>query len=455
MTSAVQLESLEGLKRKITIEMPWDDVDTTVNQEVKKIRSQARIDGFRPGKVPEKVIVQRYGAAIRQDAMQKVIDEKLREAFVEKKLNVVQITNIDLEQVEPSAPFKFTALFEVLPEINFKDLTGEVVHKRVATVEDKDIDEVLGRLQNQYKEWVKVDRAAALDDKLVIDFIGYRDGEPFAGGKAEGAQLILGSKQFIPGFEESLVGVKEGEKKTIEVTFPKEYHEPSLAGAATTFDVTVHEVLEGRARTIDAAFAELLGVKEGGVEALRAELKQGLERELATALREENKKRVLAKLKAVNVFDVPEALVHEEMERIARVIQAQAAKQKQKVNFNNAAPFAAQARDNIITGLLMREAVSAFNLKVEASHVRALLEEKMSAYEDPTQMMQMYYNSKELLEQIQSEAMEMLIVEALLNTANIEEERVSAEEAIRGAHDHHHHDHDHDHDHDHHGDHEH
>lgn len=447
MTVSVQLESLEGLKHKITIEMPWDDIDTTVNQEVKKIRSKARIDGFRPGKVPEKVIVQRYGAAIRQDAMKEVIDKKLMDEFKERKLNVVQVSQVDLMQVEPSELFKFAAIFEVFPEINFKDLSGVAVRVLAASVEEKDIDNILVRLQNQYKEWVKVDRAAVLDDKLVIDFIGYRDGEPFAGGKAEGAELVLGSKQFIPGFEEGLVGVKAGETKTIQVTFPKEYHEASLAGAETTFDVTVHEVLEGRVRSLDAAFAELLGVKEGGIEALRVELKQGLERELASALREENKKRALTKLKEGNVFDVPEALVQEEMMRIARVLQEQAAKQKQKVNLNNIAPFAAQARDNIITGLLMREVVSHFNLKVEASHVRNLLEEKMSAYEDPTQMMQMYYNSKEMLEQIQSEAMEMLIVEALLSTAQKEEENVSAEEAIRGSHDHHHHDHDHDHDH--------
>jgi trigger factor len=442
MTSAVQLESLEGLKRKLTIEMPWDDIDTTVNKEVKKLASTARIDGFRPGKVPVKVIEQRYGAAIRQDAMQKVIDEKLKETFADKKLNVVEITNIDLEQVEPSTPFKFSALFEVLPEINFKTLEGQVLRKRVATIEEKDIDEVLTRLQKQYKEWVEVDRAAALEDKLVIDFVGYRDGVAFAGGKAEGAELILGSKQFIPGFEDGLVGVKSGDKKTISVTFPETYHEPTLAGAATTFDVTVHKVLTGKVRELNEAFAELLGVKEGGIEALRAELRQGLERELAVALRLENKKRVFDKLKELNSFDVPNVLIQEEMQRMARAIQAQAAKQKQKVNINDMGRFAQQARDNVMIGLLMREAVTAFKLKVEPSDVTKLLEEKMSAYENPAQMMQLYYNSEELIEQIQGEAMEVLIVDALLNTAQIEEEQVSFEKAIQGAHDH---DHDHDH----------
>lgn len=450
MTIAVQLESLEGLKRKLTIEMPWDDIDATVKKEIKQITSTARIDGFRPGKVPEKIIVQRYGDAIRQDAMQKVIDEKLKETFKEKNLNVVQITAVDLEQSEPSAPFKFSAQFEVLPEIEFKNLEGQVVKKRVATIEDKDIDEVLTRLQNQYKEWVEVDRAAALDDKLVIDFVGYRDGEAFAGGKAEGAELILGSKQFIPGFEESLVGVKKGEKKTISVTFPEAYHEPSLAGAATTFDVTVHKVLTGKIRELNEAFAELLGVKEGGIEALRAELRQGLERELAVALREENKKRVLAKLKELNVFDVPSVLIQEEMQRMAQAIQAQAARQKQKVQINDMNRFTQQARDNVITGLLMREAMIAFDLKVEPSHVTKLLEEKMSAYENPAQMMQMYYNSEELIEQVKGEAMEMLLVDALLNTAQIEEEKVSFEKAIQSAHEHDHdHDHKHGHDHDH------
>lgn len=451
MTNAVHLEDLEGLKRKITIEMPWDEIDTKVNQEVKKLRSQARIDGFRPGKVPEKIIAQRYGAAIRQETMQKMVDQKLREAFMEKSLNVVEVTHIDLEQVESSAPFKFTALFEVLPEIKLKTLEGQALRKRVASVEDKDIDEVLVRLQNQYKEWIPVDRAAAMDDKLVIDFVGYKGGEPFAGGEAKGTELLLGSKQFIPGFEESLVGVKAGEKKTIQVTFPQDYPEASLAGVETTFDVTVHKVLEGKVRALDAAFAEMLGVKEGGVEALRAELKQGLERELAQALRQENRKRVLAKLKELNVFEVPDALIQEEVDRLLRVLQAEAAKHKQKfAPDRNNEFFVAQARDNIVTGLLLREAVSSFNLKVEPEHVRTLLEEKMSAYENPTQMMQLYYNSKELLEHIQSEAMEMLVVDALLNTAKIEEERVSMEEAIRGAQnsaqEHHHHDHDHDHD---------
>lgn len=451
MTSAVQLESLEGLKRKLTIEMPWDDIDTTVNKEIKKIASTARIDGFRPGKVPEKVIVQRYGAAIRQDAMQKTIDEKLKETFEKEKLNVVEITAVDLEQSEPTAPFKFSAQFEVLPEIQFKTLEGQVLRKRVATIEEKDIDEVLTRLQKQYKEWVEVDSPAALDDKLVIDFIGYREGEAFAGGKAEGAELILGSKQFIPGFEDSLVGVKSGDKKTISVTFPEAYHEPTLAGAAVTFDVTVHKVLTGKVRELNEAFAELLGVKEGGIEALRAELRQGLERELAVALRMENKKRVLDKLKELNAFDIPNALIQEEMQRIARAIQAEAAKQKQKVQINDMSRFAQQARDNVIIGLLMREAVTAFELKVEPSHVTQLLEEKMSAYENPAQMMQLYYNNEQLIQQIQGEAMEVLIVDALLNTAKIEEERVSFEKAIQGAHDHdhEHHDHDHDHHHDH------
>ncbi|MCD6045729.1 MAG: trigger factor [Gammaproteobacteria bacterium] len=447
MTSAVQLESLEGLKRKLTIEMPWDDIDATVKTEVKKITSTARIDGFRPGKVPEKVIVQRYGTAIRQDAMQKIIDKKLKEEFEERKLSVVEITAVDLEQSEPSAPFKFSALFEVLPEINFKDLTGQVVQKRVATIEEKDIDEVLARLQKQYKEWIEVDTAAALEDKLVIDFVGYRDGEPFAGGKAEGAELILGSKQFIPGFEDSLVGMKSGEKRTINVTFPEAYHEPTLAGVATTFDVTVHKVLTGKMRELNEAFAELLGVKEGGLEALRAELRQGLERELAVALREENKKRVLAKLKEINHFEVPNALIQEEMQRMAQAIQAQAAKQKQNIQINDMSRFTEQARNNVIVGLLMREAMILFNLKVESSHITKLLEEKMSAYENPAQMMQLYYNSEELIEQIKGEAMEMLLIDALLDTAQIEEEHVSFEKAIHGAHDHDHHNHDHNHDH--------
>ncbi len=451
MTIALQLESLEGLKRKLTIEMPWDDIDLIVQKEVKKITSTARIDGFRPGKVPEKIIVKRYGEAIRQDAMQKTIDEKLKEAFFEKKLNVIEITHVDLEQAEPTAPFKFSALFEVLPEIAFKNLEGQVLRKLVATIEEKDIDEVLVRLQKQYKEWVEADRAAVLDDKLIIDFVGYRNGEAFAGGKAEGAELTLGSKQFIPGFEESLVGVKSGEQKTISVIFPTTYHESSLAGAETTFDVTVHQVLEGKLRELNEDFATLLGVEDGGVEALRVELRQGLERELAVALREENKKRVFTKLKELNVFNVPNALIQEEIARIIHTIQAEASRRKQKVNITDKGQFAKQAQDNVIVGLLMREAVEAFNLKVESAQVSQLLEEKMSAYEDPTQMMQLYYNNEALLDQLKGEAMEILIVEALLNTAQIEEERVSFEDAIKGTHNHdHEHGHKHDQDHDHH-----
>ena len=279
MTIAVQLENLEGLKRKVTIEMPWDEINAMADEELKKARSKVKLNGFRPGKVPEKVIRERYGAAIQQESMYKVIDKELKQAFKDKELNVVEVTKIEPEQMESSAPFKFSAWFEVLPEIVLKTLEGQTIQKRVSNIEEKDIDEVLTRLQNQFKEWVEVDRAAALNDKLVIDFIGYRDGEPFAGGKAEGSELVLGSKQFIPGFEDSLVGVKAGDKKTISVTFPEKYHEASLAGVPVTFDVTVHKVLEGKARALDEEFATLLGIKEGGMEGLRKELRQGLERE--------------------------------------------------------------------------------------------------------------------------------------------------------------------------------
>ncbi len=434
MSAQVQLENLEGLRRKLTIQTSWDEVYSREKKEIQKLKGTVRIHGFRPGKVPEKLLIERYGKGLRQEAFSETMNAEVR-ALVEKgELSILAVLNAEVEtpEEETGVPFRFHVLVEVEPEISLKTLEAEKIQKLVSKIEEANIDEVIVRLQERFKQWTEVSRAAALNDKVRMDFVGYRGDTPFEGGSAQAVELVLGSKQYIPGFEEGLLGVKADEARTLTLKFPEDYHQKELAGAETRFEVTVHSVSEGTPHELNEGFAKILGVKEETMEAVRKELRSGLERELATALRAQNKERVFTKLLDLNPILLPETMVQDEIKQLGEMMKAEAKRQKRHFQIPAPQHLLKQAQQRVHLGLLLQEVLKTFELKVSPSDVRALLSEKMSAYDDPSEMMGLFYNNQDMMKQIENEALELLIVDKLLETAAIEEEAVGYEEAIRG-----------------------
>ncbi|MEJ2214623.1 MAG: trigger factor, partial [Gammaproteobacteria bacterium] len=277
----VSVESGEGLERKLIVEVPAENVTEKVEKRLKEISRQVRLDGFRPGKVPMKVVKQRFGVQARQDVYGEIIQATFYEAASQEKLTPAGEPSIEINDDNDSGGFKYTASFEVVPEVVLADLADAEVEKPVAEVTDADVEAMFDKLRKQRTTWNEVDRAAQNDDKLDISFKGIMDGEAFQGGSAENTPLVLGSGSMIDGFESGLLGASKGDERTLELKFPDEYHAQDLAGKDVTFEVTVNSVSEPVLPEIDEEFVKSLGVDSGTEEDLREEVTSNMKRELA------------------------------------------------------------------------------------------------------------------------------------------------------------------------------
>ncbi|HVT62948.1 MAG TPA: trigger factor, partial [Legionellaceae bacterium] len=264
---AVSVESLSGLKRKMTISLPADEFTREYDSRIKKLAHKVKIDGFRPGKVPLQEVKKRYAFNVTREVAQELIQNSLYQALKEHNFTPVATPEIEPEQMAPGQPFSYHAIFEIFPHVEVNELDGEVVELVSAEVQDSDVDTMIESLREKNKIWEEVTRAAKNGDKVVIDFEGFVDNAPFEGGKAENFEIELGAGSMIPGFEEGLIGLKADKTKDLEVTFPKEYGHADLAGKDARFHVTVKKVMKGELPEVNDAFAELFNVKEGGVAA--------------------------------------------------------------------------------------------------------------------------------------------------------------------------------------------
>lgn len=428
----VSVENTSALERRMTIGVPAERIETEVNKRLQQTARRAKVPGFRPGKVPMSVIRQRYEASARQEALGDLIQETFYEAVVEQKLNPAGAPAVEPKVFEKGKDLEYVATFEVFPEFEVKGLDGIEIERQDASVEDADIDKMLDVLRKQGTRYEAVDRAAANDDQVTIDFVGTRDGEAFAGGSAEGTKLVLGSGRMIPGFEDGLVGAKAGDERVLDLTFPEDYQNLDLAGKAAQFKVTVKEVAAPELPELNEAFFKQFGVEETTVEGFRAEVRKNMERELRQALKTKVKNQVMDGLLAANQIDVPAALISNEVDRL-RVQAVQQFGGNIQPEQLPAELFSEQAKRRVLLGLIIAEMVKQFELKPDDARVRELIEEMAAAYQEPEQVVKWYYQNEQQLNEVRSVVLEEQVVDTVLKQAKVTDKQVSYEDAVKPA----------------------
>ncbi|MBY5993779.1 trigger factor [Ferrimonas balearica] len=425
----VSVETTQGLERRMTITVAAADFEPKVTEEMKKEAKRVRLDGFRPGKVPVSVFKKRFGASIRAQVMGDVMQQSFFQAIVEQKLNPAGMPKFEPLKSEEGGDLEFAAIFEVYPEVALAGLDSIEVEKPTCDVTDADVDTMLETLRKQHAEFNAVEREAGDNDRTKLDFTGSIDGEEFEGGKSEGFELVIGSGRMIPGFEEGVKGHKAGDEFTIEVTFPEEYHAENLKGKAAQFAIKLHSVEEQVLPELNDEFVVKFGIAEGGVEALRAEVRKNMERELSQALKNAVKQQVIEGLVKANDIDMPQALIDSEINVLRQqAMQRFGGQQAQNMPELPAELFQDEAKRRVQVGLLLGEVIKSQDLKVDDERVNALIASMASAYEDPQEVVDYYAGNQEMMQNMRNVALEEQAVDAVLAQAKVTEKAVNFDE---------------------------
>jgi trigger factor len=429
----VSVETTSALERRMTITVPAARVDSEVDTRINKAARTVRMDGFRPGKVPVAVVKKRFGASIRQEALGDLIRDCFYEAVTQEKLNPAGFPTIESVKDEGASDIAFVASFEVYPEVKLGSLSSIKVERPVAEVSDADVDNMIDTLRRQRASWKESAEAARNGDRLDIDFDGSVNGEAFEGGSAKGFSLELGSKRMIPGFEEGLVGAKAGEERTLNVVFPEDYQAENLKGKAAVFKVRVNKIETPELPELDATFIKSFGIKDGGLDKFRADVRKNMERELRQALKNKVKTQVLEGLVASHQFDVPKALVANEVGRLRQNMLRQFGGNAKNINPDMLPDelFAEQAKRSVTLGLLIGEIIKAANLAADPVRVRAFINEVAESYESPEEVVNWYYGNQEQLQQIESVVLEDQVVEHILQQVQVTDVPAKYEDVLR------------------------
>lgn len=431
----VSVETTSGLERRITVGVPAGVIDGEVDKRLKEAAKTVRINGFRKGKVPLKVVKQRFGTGVRQEVLGDTINRSFYEAIQEKQLKPAGQPHIEPKSFEEGKDFEFVATFEVYPEIELKRIEGVEVTRYEAEVTDADVDTMIETLRKNQAKWEEVDRACEDGERVNIDFEGTKDGEVFPGGSAQGHNLVLGSKSMIPGFEDGIVGMKPGEEKTLSLTFPEDYHAEDLRGAAVNFKITVNKVFEQKLPELNEEFFAAFGVSEGGEDNFRTEVKENMLREKDKLARNKLKTQVLDAFLAANEFDVPKALIASEIESLRQQTLSQYGQQLDpKIDFRSILPdtmFQERAERRTAMGLIVAELVKTDKIAVDKTRLREMVEAIASTYEDPESVVNYYYSNKELLSGAEAAVLEEQVVDVLLADAKVEDKTVSYQELVK------------------------
>jgi len=429
----VSVESISTLQRKVTIGVPADRIDSAVNMRLQEVARDARIDGFRKGKVPMSVVRQRFGAGARQEVLGKVINDTFYEAVTKQDLKPAGMPSITALNDKPGQSFEYVATFEVYPQVALQDFSKIEINRLTAEVTDADLDDMIENLRNQRAEFAEVKRKAKDGDQVNLDYTGIKDGVEFAGGKAEGQTLVLGSKSMIPGFEEGIIGMKAGDEKTIDVTFPADYQAENLKGAAVQFKIKVNSVSEKSLPELNDEFFKKFGVAEGGIEKFRADVRANMERELKQAVINKTKQQMYDALAKAHQFDVPQALVENEIKAMRENMVQQFGAGAKNLDLEKLLPaemFTDQAKQRVVTGLILNEIITSKALKADAPKVRAKIEELAAPYGDPQQVINYYYSNHNLLNQIESMVLEDEVVALVMAGAKVQDKASSYKEVV-------------------------
>ncbi|MDP2514475.1 trigger factor [Photobacterium damselae subsp. piscicida] len=429
----VTVETTEGLERQLTITVPAANIEDAVTAKLKKIAKNRRFDGFRPGKAPLKMVAKMFGASVRQDILGEVMQRHFIEAIVKEQINPAGAPTFTPVEMAEGQDLVFKATFEVFPEIALQGLDKVVVEKPVVEVTEADVDNMIETLRKQQATWTEVDAPAVADSRVTIDFEGTIDGEAFDGGKAEGFALAMGQGRIIPGFEDGIVGKKAGEEFNIEVTFPEEYHAENLKGKAAVFAIKLSKVEAQELPELTEEFVAKFGIENGSVDALKAEVRKNMERELKQAVKGRIKEQAINGLIEQNDIAVPAALIDQEI----NVLRQQAA-QRFGGNAQNMPElprelFEEQAKRRVVVGLLLGEVIKSEELKADEERVKANIAEMASAYEDSTEVVAYYEGNEQLMNNMRNIALEEQAIDAIVAKAQVSDKEVGFNDLMNPA----------------------
>ncbi|MEJ7930978.1 trigger factor [Ramlibacter sp. AN1015] len=432
---AVNVETLEKLERKMTLTLPVNVIQSEVDTRLKRLARTVKMDGFRPGKVPLSVVAQRYGYSVQYEVMNDKVGEAFAQAANEAKLRVAGQPRITEKEGAPEGELSFDAVFEVFPDVKIGDLTEAEIERVTAEVDDSAIDRTIEILRKQRRTFAQRAQGdpAQDGDRVTVDFEGKIDGEAFQGGKADDFQFLVGEGQMLKEFEEAVRGMKTGESKTFPLAFPADYHGKDVAGKQADFMVTVKKIEAAHMPEVNDQLVKSLGIAEGGVEALRADIRKNLEREVKFRLQARNKQAVMDALVAKSDLDLPKASVQSEVERM--VESARADLKQRGIKDADKAPipgelFQAQAERRVRLGLVVAELVRSNELQAKPEQIKAHIEELSASYEKPAEVVRWYYGDNRRLAEVEAVVIENNVTEFVLSKAKVNDKSISFDELM-------------------------
>jgi trigger factor len=442
---ATAVETLEKLERRITITVPLADVQSEVEKRLKIRARTAKAPGFRPGKVPMKMVAQQYGYQVETEVLNDKVGRAFSAAASENNLRVAGYPKIEPKTSEnaPEGVVAFDATFEIYPEVTIGDLSNAEVEKVKSEVSEVEIDKTIDILRKQRVHYhVKGEQDAHGDgganqsaqngDRITLDFVGKIDGVEFQGGKADDFAFVLGEGRMLPEFEAAAIGMKVGESKTFPLAFPADYHGKDVAGKTAEFTITVKKIEWAHMPEVDADFAKSLGIADGDLAKMRADIKQNLEREVGNRVKAKTKDSVMDALIKAAQLDVPKALVDQDIERLVEMTRQDMAQRGMNVKDMPFPPelFTAQAERRVRLGLILAEVVKANKLEATQEQVKAQVEDFAQSYEDPQQVLKYYYSDRRRLAEVEALVLEENVVNYVLGKAKVTEKPVAFDELM-------------------------
>ena len=409
----VTVESTGALERRMRVELPGERIEQEINSRLKTVGRTAKLKGFRPGKVPAKVVKQRYGKAVREEVISELMQKSYTDAVMQENLNPAGGPKIETEDNVGDSNFAYVATFEIMPKVELKDLDKIAVEIPEVTISKSDMDDMTLRLRRQKATWEEVDRKSDDGDKVVVDFNGTLKGEDFEGGKGTEVPVILGQAQMLPDFEKALFGIKAGDEKTFKVKFPKDYHADELNGKKVDFAIKVHRVEEEVLPPLDDSLAEAFEVKDGGLKKFLDDVKENMEREAEQKLKGDVREQIMNALLESNPLEIPNTLKHQE----AHSMQHDAMQRMGVEDHDKAPPienFSEMAEKRVQLSLLIGQLITDQSLTVDADKVRERVEEMCAGYENSEDMVNMYLGNPQVMQQVEPMVLEQQAMDWLL-----------------------------------------
>ena len=432
---AVDVETISTLERRVTMAVPVEEIERQVDVRLKKLARDVKMPGFRPGKVPLKLVAQQYGSRVRSEVLGDAVQNAFSDAVKQAKLRVAGYPKIEQKDGADDTALEFSATFEVYPEIKPGDVSAATIERPQVNVDDGAVDKTVEVLRKQRVRYAPVSRLAQAGDRVTVDFEGRIDGEVFAGGKADGFAFVLGEGRMLPGFEAAVTGMAAGQSKTFDLRFPDDYQGKDVAGKDAQFSVSLKEVGEPQLPAVDAEFAKTLGVADGDLDKMRAEIRANVEREAKKRVDARIKQQCLQALIDATPFEVPKSLVELEsrqlVERAAADLQARGLKIEQ-LPFDPGA-FEGAAKRRVTLGLIIAELARSEGLQPKPAQVRALVEQEAQSYESPAEVVRWFYMQPERLSEMEGLALETNVVDWVLSKAKVTDKPMAFDELMGAA----------------------